>query len=79
MPGTQESCESSVDTLDISLPGWADPPCRKLLYTLINKLFTQTKTTSMITRRELFLGARSRLSTNSRLQHKAGDGVGAAL
>lgn len=79
IPGMQESCESSAGTLDISLPGWADPPCRKPLYTLINKLFTQTKRASTITGRDLFLGAQSRLSTNSPLQHKAGDGGAGSL
>lgn len=29
IPGAQESCESSAGTLDISLPGWADPPLQK--------------------------------------------------
>lgn len=59
----RESSESSAGTLDISLPGWAAPPLQKALRTLINKLFTQPKRTSAITRRDLFLAAQTHPSS----------------
>lgn len=76
--GVQESSESSAGTLAISLPGWA-APCRELLHALTNRLFTQSKRTSMITRRDPFLGPNAGTApaqgSPARLLHRPTPGV----